>query len=93
VGCGGLKTHAPGEGELKRMFVAPDCRGRGHARRILTALEDAARALGHRRLVLDTAAPLQEAMALYTKAGYRRIEAYNDNRYAAAWFEKQLSSK
>ncbi|MFT3773566.1 MAG: GNAT family N-acetyltransferase [Minicystis sp.] len=88
VACGGVKTIEPGVGEIKRMFVAPEARGRGHGRRLLTALEAAARALGHRRILLDTAAPLAEAEALYRSAGYRSIAPYNDNPYATAWFEK-----
>lgn len=88
VACGGVKALAPGVAEIKRMFVAPEARGRGHGRRLLAALEDEARALGHRRIVLDTAAPLAEAEALYRSAGYERIAPYNDNPYATAWFEK-----
>jgi GNAT superfamily N-acetyltransferase len=88
--CGGVKTLAPGLGEIKRMFVAPEARGRGHGRRLLGALEDAARSLGCARVVLDTAAPLAEAEALYRSAGYRSVAPYNDNPYATAWFEKDL---
>ncbi len=29
---------------------------------------------------------------MYERAGYRHIERYNDNPYAQAWFEKELSS-
>ncbi len=29
-------------------------------------------------------------MAMYERAGYVRIDRYNDNPYAEAWFEKQL---
>lgn len=90
VACGGLKTHAPGVAEIKRMFVAPEARGRGHGRRVLEALEREALARGFHRVVLDTAAPLKEADALYVSAGYQRIEAYNDNPYATAWFAKDL---
>lgn len=88
VACGGVKTLSDGVAEIKRMFVSPDARGRGHGRRILAALEAEARALGHRRIVLDTAAPLAEAEALYVSAGYRRVAPYNDNPYATAWFAK-----
>src|SRR3546814_3035311 len=37
VGCGGLKVTGPGEGEIKRMRVAPDARGLGLAQRMLEA--------------------------------------------------------
>ena len=88
VACGGWKTLAPGVVEIKRMFVHPEARGRGYGRSILLALEDAARRLGHRRVLLDTAAPLDEAVALYLSAGYRAIDPYNDNPCAARWFAK-----
>ena len=39
---------------------------------------------------LDTNGTLVEAVAMYDRAGYRRIERYNDNPYASAWFEKDL---
>jgi GNAT superfamily N-acetyltransferase len=90
VGCGGLKTYEPGVGEIKRMFVLPSARRRGHSKRILNALEEASRSFGHRKIVLDTADPLREAAALYLRSGYREIPAYNDNPYAARWFEKAL---
>lgn len=90
VACGGVKVHSAGTVEIKQMFVSAEGRGRGHGRALLAALEDAARALGAKRILLDTAAPLREAHALYVSAGYRPIPAYNDNPYAAAWFEKRF---
>src|SRR5262245_11647755 len=57
VACGGLKTLEPEVGEIKRMYVAPDVRGRGYAKILLAELEARARAAGHRRIVLDTAEP------------------------------------
>ena len=90
VGCGGLKTLAPGLGEVKRMFVAPEARGRGLGRRLLAALEEAARDLGLRVLRLDTTERMPEARRLYESSGYRQVPRYNDNPYAALWFEKRL---
>jgi GNAT superfamily N-acetyltransferase len=90
IACGGVKRLAPGLGELKRMYVAPHARRRGHARRLLTALEDAARRRGHTRLRLDTGSRQPEARALYESAGYVAIPDYNGNAYASFWFEKTL---
>lgn len=89
-GCGALKTLAPGIGELKRMWIHPELRGRGAGRRLLQALEDEAQALGFDTLRLDTHASLKEAIGLYRGAGYREIPAYNTNRYASLWLEKPL---
>lgn len=90
VACGGVKALGDGTGEVKRMYVVPAHRGRGHARRLLGALEDAARALGHARLRLDTGAEQPQALALYESAGYRHIPDYNGNPYASHWLEKAL---
>lgn len=92
VACGGVRDLGDGVGELKRMYVVPDARGRGLGARLLSALEDEARSLGYRRMRLDTAAPLEEAIGLYRGAGYRDIPDYNANTAATHWFEKDLVS-
>jgi GNAT superfamily N-acetyltransferase len=90
IACGGLKRLDATTGEIKRMYVVPDARGRGVARRLLVALEDAARAAGYVRVKLDSGLKQPHAVALYTSAGYVAIDDYNDNRYASYWFEKAL---
>src|SRR5262245_15086344 len=73
VACGGLRTVEPGVGEIKRMFVAPEARGRGLGRALLRSLEEAARGLRMTRIVLDTAAPLLAAAELYRAEGYQEV--------------------
>lgn len=90
-GCGALKRLERGVAEIKRMWVHPEIRGRGVGRRLLAALE--AHARGFHTVRLDTSEHLPEAIALYRKAGYREIPAYNDNPYAAHWFEKRLAPR
>lgn len=80
-----------GVGEIKRMWVDEAWRGAGLGARMLRELEALARRLGHDRVVLDTNGTLTEAIAMYERAGYRAIPRYNDNPYAEAWFEKDLS--
>jgi GNAT superfamily N-acetyltransferase len=93
VACGGLRTldGVAGLGEIKRMYVAPGARRRGHARRLLEALETTARAIGLARLRLDTNAQQPEAVALYHACGYAEIADYNGSPTATHWFEKSLS--
>ncbi|MBI1245301.1 MAG: GNAT family N-acetyltransferase [Alphaproteobacteria bacterium] len=93
VGCGALKPVGPGTSEIKRMWVAPEARGRGIARRLLAFLEEEAARSGVRRVVLDTNKALVEAHALYRAAGYRATTRFNDNPYAHLWFEKSLKPK
>lgn len=90
VACGGLRTLGPGLGEVKRMYVVPAARRRGHARRLLGALEDAAREAGLERLRLDTNAQQPEALKLYEACGYTEIRDYNRSPTATHWFEKTL---
>lgn len=75
VGCGALVRTAPGEAELKRMFVSRQHQGRGLGRRILRALEAIAQA--EQRVVrLETGVKQAEAIALYRSFGYREIAAF-----------------
>lgn len=91
VGCVGLKLHADGVGEIKRLWVAPATRGMGLGRRLLTAIEDAARDAGARVARLDTNRALTEAIELYRSSGYVEIPAFNDEPYAHHWFQKRLA--
>jgi DNA-binding MarR family transcriptional regulator/predicted GNAT family acetyltransferase len=90
VAYGGVRPLSPGTAEIKRMWVHDDWRGAGLGTRMLRQLEDLARRLGHTRVVLDTNRTLDEAIAMYRRAGYTEIERYNDNPYAEAWFAKGL---
>jgi DNA-binding MarR family transcriptional regulator len=90
VGCGALLRLGADVGEVKRMWTAPEARGLGVARRIIAALEAAARAAGVTTLRLDTNRALKEAHALYRKLGFVETARYNDNPYADHWFEKDI---
>jgi GNAT superfamily N-acetyltransferase len=90
VAAGGVKRLEDGVAEIKRMYVAPEARGRGLARELLVALEDAARSLGYARVRLDTGPKQPAAEHLYRSAGYREIPDYNGNFKASFWGEKTL---
>jgi GNAT superfamily N-acetyltransferase len=76
VGCGALRGLGDGVAELKRMYVAPSARGRGVAKSVLAALEQAGRERGWTTLRLETGPRQPEAVGLYTAAGYRPIAAF-----------------
>lgn len=90
VGCGALKRLDADVGEIKRVWIAREMRGRGVASRLMDELETLARKVGFHTVKLDTNKALTEAHALYRKRGYRETERYNDNPYAHHWFEKRL---
>jgi hypothetical protein len=58
----------------------------------LRELEAAARDLGYRLIRLDTNEVLVEAVRLYERHGYRRIDRYHDHPDPTHFYEKSLSS-
>ena len=78
VGCGALRLLDAETAELKRMYVSPTVRGRGLGRRLVAALEAEARALGIRRLVLETGIWQAAALALYRATGFHPIPLYGE---------------
>ena len=78
IGCGALLRDPRGWGEIKRMYVQPDRRGRGIGRRVLAELEEIARAGGLPLLRLETGIRNTEALALYRRAGFTGRAAFGD---------------
>ncbi|KNB50517.1 bifunctional helix-turn-helix transcriptional regulator/GNAT family N-acetyltransferase [Streptomyces caatingaensis] len=91
VGCAGLKLPPGAPAEVKRMWVAPDVRGLGLARRLLAELESRAARHGSTLLRLDTNKALTAALGLYRAYGFEEVEAFNDEPYAHHWFEKRVA--
>ncbi|MEV4915780.1 GNAT family N-acetyltransferase [Streptomyces tirandamycinicus] len=88
--CGGVLLLDAERAELTRVFVRPAFRGTGGGSALLTALEDAARRLGARRMVLNTRLDLVGARTLYTRHGYREIPAYCEGPYMDVWYGREL---
>lgn len=69
VGCGAIVV-GTAFGELKRMFVRPENRGRGIAAKVLAFLENEAKARGCMTFMLETGPSQPEAIAFYARSGY-----------------------
>ncbi len=89
--CGGVKRLDDRACEIKRMYVVPDLRGRGVARRLLQELEDLGRGLGYVIARLDTGPRQAGARRLYEREGYAEVENFNANPVASFWGEKPLA--
>ena len=89
-----LRTVA-GEGELLRIAVRPDVRGRGIARKLMEQVERAAREAGADSLFLEVRAGNEPALALYRASGFeengRRKDYYRFPTEDAVLMERSLS--
>ena len=77
VGCGAIVMKAE-YGEVKRMYVRPQARGRGIARRLIESLEAKAVEHGCRTFMLETGPTQPEALIVYERLGYKYRGPFGD---------------
>lgn len=75
VATGGLYPLENGSLELRKMYLLAAHRGKGLGQWLLTNLLEKARELGFKRVELDTASVLKEAISLYKKNGFQLFES------------------
>jgi len=94
VGCGALLRDPRGWGEVKRLYVQPDRRGRGIGERVVAALETIAREAGLPLLRLETGIHNVDAIALYRRAGFLECAAFGDYQPdpLSVFMEKRVES-
>jgi len=92
AGCGAIRRYDELSTEIKRMYTKPEFRGKGIASAILNELEKWAQELGFKKAILETGVKQTEAIHLYPKRGYKRIENYGQykNVEASLCFEKEF---
>jgi GNAT superfamily N-acetyltransferase len=92
VGCGAMRRLDEATAEVKRMYVEPELRGQGIARKILDHLEAAARVMGISRLVLETGIYQAEAIGLYRRVGFSPVHCWGEYEgvLTSVCFEKQI---
>jgi len=73
VGCCALRRMSDTEYEVAKMAVTPACQGSGIGRRLLQTVIEAGRAMGARRLYLETNHRLTPAIRLYESVGFRHL--------------------
>jgi GNAT superfamily N-acetyltransferase len=76
-------------GEVKRLYLRPEYRGRGLGRRLLEAVMQRGLALGYEILYADTLPVMTEALGLYQRAGFERTEAYSKSPTSGAIYMKR----
>ena len=87
VGCVAMKNHdGENSGELKRLYVRPEYRGRGYARILTERILEDAKSVGYDAVYLDTLPFLTAAKHLYDKLGFVVCEPYNDDPMGCSIF-------
>ncbi len=81
VGTGALIPEKEGVGRIVRMSVAKPYRRRGVGQTILQQLQQEARGVGYRTLVLETTLTWPDAVDFYNQAGFETIGYCDDERY------------
>ncbi len=72
IGMAGLVPFegAPKTCEMKRLYVVPDCRGKGAGRALAVAILDIARDAGYATMRLETLLRLETARSIYASLGF-----------------------
>lgn len=87
----GIQGRNDGEAELRRMSVAVDSRRQGIGSKLLETAEEFCRTQGYTGIRLTTVTPLQPAIALYQKYGYRVVGQEQYGRISGLHFVKYLA--
>ena len=73
IGCIAYRAKADGIGEVKRMFIREEYRGRGISKELLKTVECHAKEQGCHTLFLDTRITLEPAVSIYCSFGFHII--------------------
>jgi putative acetyltransferase len=76
AGCGGVQLFGTEYGEVKRMYIRPQYRGLGLAKKMLDHLEAYARENDVKLLRLETGIYQSEAIGLYERMGFQQISPF-----------------
>jgi ribosomal protein S18 acetylase RimI-like enzyme len=90
VGCVAIRNLGDGICEMKRLYVKSAYRGQGLGRRLAEAVIAEARAIGYKKMRLDSLTSLKEAATLYRSLGFVEISAYRFNPLPDAVFMERL---
>ena len=76
VACSGLKKYSESDIEIKRVWVEPEYRGHHIATDMMKIIEAKAKQQGFQKIILQTREIMKDAVKLYEKLGYNRINNY-----------------
>ena len=93
IGCVAIRRINEREGELKRMYVAPEYQNKGFGKILLQKALMLARECNYEKVKLDTLNYMSAAIHLYQQAGFYEIPPYYSNPISTAvYFEIEIAS-
>ncbi len=93
---GALRRVKEGVGEIKRMYIKPEYRGRGLGKKMLELLLREGKRCSFSKIYLETGSFMTTAQRLYRAAGFHSREVYPETemppqiRHAYLFMEKVL---
>ena len=94
AGCVAIRKITERICEMKRLYVRPEFRKRGIAKKLTLEIIKEAKRIGYKKMRLDTAPFMKEAIALYNSLGFKEIEPYRYNPlHGAKFMELSLENK
>lgn len=73
IGCIAYRKKAEGAGEVKRLYIRKEHRGKGISRELLKKVERYAKEQGCKTLFLDTRITLEPAVSIYRSFGFHIV--------------------
>lgn len=76
--------------ELKRLYLAPSCRGLGVSKKLMDAVIARAREMSYKEMLLDSLSSMTAARRLYEGYGFVEIESYYQSVEDAVFYKLVL---
>lgn len=96
AGCSGIAPLKGGDAdicELQKLYLLPEYRGFGYGKKLVDASLEAAKTYNFKRCYIETLPPMNAAVALYERLGFKLIKKSlgNTGHFACdRWYIKEL---
>ena len=90
IACGAVRRLDQSRVELRRIWVTPEHRGRGHARTLVRALENKVRSFGASTAVVSLNPEMGEGIAMFRNRGYEPVESFHATTTASVFLAREL---